>query len=208
MPPVSITAEKTPAASENHRGRTLGRSLSGHDSGSGSRVDITSPRRAEDQGPPMGLRGRSAGIPGAMRVVEGRLVPCAGEGRSGPLRVRTCREPRRRAGHSRQIPPMRFPTEARSEYPSSRSRSACPIVQVRPIPRSRDSPPLDGCPRFPTGGPWPVFARCLEPLYGSKSATRSQPERPQIVVRECAGGANHSRHRSQGRLARWDLHAS
>jgi len=54
------------------------------------------------------------------------------------LRVRTCREPRRRAGHSRQIPPMRFPTEARDEYPSWRSSSDCPIVQVRPIPRSRD----------------------------------------------------------------------
>ena len=200
MPPVSITAEKTPAASENHRGRTLGRSLSGHDSGSGSRVDITSPRRAEDQGADGPARHRQESLEPWGRRGQARAV-CRG-GAAGPLRVRTCREPRRRAGHSRQIPPMRFPTEARSEYPSSRPRPACPIVQVRPIPRSRDrrrSMAVQGSRTGLAAGPH----RCTG-QRGNEIATRETP----VVVRECAGGANHSRHRSQGRLARWDLHAS
>jgi len=176
MPPVSITAEKTPAASENHRGRRRGRSLlSGHESSGGSRGDATSSAESHGRGRRWATRHRSAGIHRA-RVGEADSCRVSAQHCFRALRVRTCREPRRRAGHSRQIPPMRFPTEARDEYPSWRSSSDCPIVQVRPIPRSRDRSP-DGSPCPRQAGIGPSSPRCHEPVGPSPEIGNEIPTR-------------------------------
>jgi hypothetical protein len=174
MPPVSITAEKTPAASENHRGRRRGRSLlSGHESSGGSRGDATSSAESHGRGRRWATRHRSAGI---HRARVGEADSC---------RLRSIALARYEFGHAenRAAARVTLGKSPRCASPPKRGMSIRRGDRHRTVRSSRSDLCLDRgiarhmapCPR--QAGFGPSSPRCHEPVGPSPEIGNEIPTR-------------------------------